>query len=389
MSPASPSWQSVVVGVGLFTTMGAYALFVGADFGGGLWDLVAGGSERGARAREAIDRSMTPVWEGNQVWIVLGLVLLWTAFPAAFAAVMTALFVPLALSLLGLFLRGVGFAFRHEARSSTAKRVTGAVFAASSLIAPFFLGAAVGAVATGSVPVHPHGELTGAWTSATALVTGGMFVTACAYIGGVFLVGDSHRRAQPDLVRYFGRRSIIAGATTGVLAGVNLYLMHGSAHYVYSRLVGPALPLVIVSVAAGAAAFVLLALRRQWLLRISAGLSVAAVVAAWGLAQYPYLLPGSLTMRAGSASIASLNTEIAVLGMAALLVVPAFAYLYWLQQHGRLQKSSASPQLRRAAAVEDEPAGRARPAPRPHPLVAAAVLGASAIEVLRGLRRRS
>ena len=132
--------------------MAAYALFAGADFGGGIWDLLAGSSPRGRRARDAIDASVTPVWEGNQVWIVLGLVLLWTGFPSAFAAITITLFVPLAASVLGLVLRGVGFGFRHEAVRPASKRLTGALFASSSLLAPFFLGTAVGAVTTGRIP---------------------------------------------------------------------------------------------------------------------------------------------------------------------------------------------------------------------------------------------
>ena len=58
-----------------------YAVFGGADFGGGLWDLIAGGAERGERPRELIERSIAPVWEANHVWLIFILVVLWTAFP--------------------------------------------------------------------------------------------------------------------------------------------------------------------------------------------------------------------------------------------------------------------------------------------------------------------
>jgi cytochrome d ubiquinol oxidase subunit II len=387
----NPSWQAIAVGVALFTAMAAYAIFAGADFGGGIWDLLAGGSTRGRRAREAIDASVTPVWEGNQVWIVLGLVLLWTGFPSAFAAVTTALFVPLALSLLGILLRGVGFAFRHEANGAAAQRLTGVLFAASSVLAPFFLGACVGAVTTGAVTPHPPGNVTSAWTSATALVTGTMFVTACAYIGGVFLVGDSHRRGERDLARYFARRAAVAGAATAVLAGVNLVLLHSSAPHVFARLTGVALPLVILSVACGAAAFVLILLRGQWLLRVLGALSVTFVVAAWGLAQYPWLLPRTLALADGSAPAASLWSELAVVVLALVFVVPSFACLYWLQQHGRLVHDSASDALRRAARVQDRPEG-ARGSTgrdgRAHPFVSAVVALAVAAGWARAARAR-
>ncbi|HEY2077054.1 MAG TPA: cytochrome d ubiquinol oxidase subunit II, partial [Streptosporangiaceae bacterium] len=130
----SPSADAVAVAAILFMVLTAYALFGGADFGGGIWDLLAGGAVRGAAPRELIDESITPVWEANHVWLVFILVLLWTAFPPAFAAIMTALFVPLSLSLLGIVLRGVGFAFRHTAERLRMQQLTGALFAASSLI---------------------------------------------------------------------------------------------------------------------------------------------------------------------------------------------------------------------------------------------------------------
>lgn len=378
----NPSWESITIGVALFATMAAYALFAGADFGGGIWDLLAGGSKRGSKPRAAIDASVTPVWEGNQVWIVLGFVLLWTAFPTAFAAVMTSLFVPLALSLLGIVLRGIGFAFRHEAKRRSTKRLTGVLFATASSLAPFFLGTAVGAVATGQVRPSPRGNDPAAWTSPTALVTGALFVSACAYIGGVYLVGDCHRRGEQELARYFSRRAVAAGVLTGTLAGINLLLMHTSATYVFDRLVGLALPLVVLSGAAGAAAFVLIVLRRYWALRIASGTAVASVVAAWGLAQYPWLLPRTLSLQAGSAPSASLLAELAVVGLAAVLVVPSFAYLYWLQQHGRLTKSESSHQLRLAAAVENR-APAAAQTTRRHPIVTTVLVSAAALELLR------
>ncbi len=384
----TPSWEAITVGVGLVATMAAYALFAGADFGGGIWDLLAGSSSHGRRARDAIDASVTPVWEGNQVWIVLGLVLLWTGFPSAFAAITITLFVPLAVSLLGLVLRGVGFAFRHEAIHPATKRLTGALFASSSLLAPFFLGTAVGAVTTGRIPVPSHGISTAAWTTPTALVTGALFVAACAFIGAVYLVGDSNRRGHDELVRYFGHRAILGGAATGVLAAVNLVLLHGSAPYVFRRLTGVALPLVIVSVLAGAAALTLILLRRQWLLRIFGALSIAAVLAAWGLAQYPWLFPTSLSMGAAAAPAASQAAEIVVIGMAAFLVVPSFALLYWLQQHGRLEHDTASVQLRRAARAQDRPTTPA-PAAKPPRLLTTVILVAAAIQILHRRRRHT
>ena len=386
-------WDRVfAVAVLLFVGIAAYALFGGADFGGGIWDLLAGGDKRGAAPREAIDMSVTLVWEGNHVWSIFVLVILWTAFPPAFAAIMTALFVPIALALLGIFFRGIGFAFRHEAQRLHMQRLNGAMFAISSLMAPFFLGTVIGAVATGAVPAVPAGEVPGAWTSTTALLTGGLFVTTCAYIGAIYLAVDSEHRDDAAMARYFSHRALGAGVVTGVLAAVNLLLMRTSAPYVFDRLVGPALPLLVVSVMAGIAALVLVALRRSiHVLRISASLAVAAVVAGWGWAQYPWLLPGSMTLLQGAAPSATLWTELAVTGLAVVLVFPAFGWLYWLQQHGRLKESETSESLRLATAAPGEPlAAPASPAPvhRENKVMATVLIATVATELLRQLLER-
>lgn len=289
----NPSAEADAVGVILFVVIAAYALFGGADFGGGIWDLLAGGAERGTAPRRLVDEAITPVWEANHVWLVFVLVLLWTAFPPAFAAIMTALFVPLSLSLLGIVLRGVGFAFRHTAARLQMQRLNGALFAASSLITPFFLGTVVGAVATGRVPVHPGGNELAAWTSPAAVLTGLLFVAACAYISGVFLVLEARQRGHQDLTRYFRLRATGAGLLTGALAGAAFGELSAGAPHVFTRLTGIALPLVAISVAAGIAVLGMLWLRwyHPLFLRLTAAVAVATVVWGWGLAQYPYLLP--------------------------------------------------------------------------------------------------
>jgi cytochrome bd ubiquinol oxidase subunit II len=361
----SPSGEAIAVATILFVVIAAYALFGGADFGGGIWDLLAGSAQRGAVPRELIDESITPVWEANHVWLIFILVLLWTAFPPAFAAIMTALFVPLSLSLLGIVLRGVGFAFRHTAQRLRMQQFTGAMFAAASLITPFFMGTVVGAVVTGQVPVHPAGNVLAAWTSTTAILTGFLFVAACAYISAVFLVVEARQRERADLVRYFALRATAAGMITGALAGGTFYQLSASAPRVFARLTGIALPLVAISIAAGIAVLVMLWLRwyHAVALRATASVAVATVVWGWGLAQYPYLIPRSLSLAAGSAPNASLVAEFVVAGLAVLLVAPGFALLYYLQQRRLLTAAETDADVRRAAHVEQSALGRSAPAP--------------------------
>jgi cytochrome bd ubiquinol oxidase subunit II len=385
----SPAPEAIAVAVILFVVIAAYALFGGADFGGGMWDLLAGRTTRGAAPRELIDEAITPVWEANHVWLIFILVLLWTAFPTAFAAIMTALFVPLSLSLLGIVLRGVGFAFRHTAQRLRMQQLTGATFAAASLITPFFMGTVVGAVVTGQVPVHPGGNVLAAWTSSTAILTGFLFVAACAYVSAVFLVVEARQRGHPDLTVYFARRATVAGAITGALAGGTFAELSDSAPRVFNRLTGIALPLVAISIAAGIA--VLGMLWRRWYhpvaLRATAAVAVAAVVFGWGLAQYPYLFPTSLSLAAGSAPRASLIAEFVVAGLAVLLVAPGFAILYILQQRRLLTAVETNADLRQAAHLAPARPGTAPAAPSPArtPLATAVILAFLAIKAIRDL----
>jgi cytochrome d ubiquinol oxidase subunit II len=383
----SPSPEAIAVAAILFVVIAAYALFGGADFGGGMWDLLAGRTKRGAAPRELIDEAITPVWEANHVWLIFILVLLWTAFPPAFAAIMTALFVPLSLSLLGIVLRGVGFAFRHTAQRLRMEQLTGATFAAASLITPFFMGTVVGAVVTGQVPVHPAGNVPAAWTSPTAILTGFLFVAACAYVSAVFLVLEARQRGRQDLARYFSRRATAAAVLTGALAGGTFAELSVSAPRVFDRLTGIALPLVAISVAAGIAVLAMLWLRwyRPLALRAAAAVAVTAVVFGWGLAQYPYLFPTSLSLAAGSAPTAALVAEFVVAGLAVLLVAPGFALLYFLQQRRLLTAAETDADLRQAARLGHALPGPAAAAQAPGRMSKATAL-VLAIVAIRAIR---
>ena len=98
--------MSTVVALILWFAVTSYAVFGGADYGAGFWDLTAGGARRGTRSRALIDHAMAPVWEANNVWLIFALVVLWTRFPRAFAAIMSTLYLPMALAAAGIVLRG-------------------------------------------------------------------------------------------------------------------------------------------------------------------------------------------------------------------------------------------------------------------------------------------
>jgi cytochrome d ubiquinol oxidase subunit II len=326
----------VVAGVLLFGIT-AYALFAGADFGAGFWDLIAGGAHRGARPRALIDHSIGPVWEANHVWLIFSLVVVWTAFSQAFSAIMLTLFVPLTLAALGIVLRGSSFAFRKSLVRTSEQRVFGAIFAISSVIVPFCMGAVAGAVASGRVPAGGKaGDPWSSWINPTSILGGVLAVTVCAYLAAVYLVWDARRLADEDLAEYFRRRAVVAAVVAGAVAFVGIFVLHADATYVFHGLTSRALPLVILSGLCGISSLVLLVRGATRGARVLSAGAVASVIGAWGVAQWPYLLPTSLKVSAAAAPSGTLTAVLVVFGVAAVTIVPAIGFLYVLDQKSLL-----------------------------------------------------
>jgi len=317
----------------------AYAVLGGADFGAGFWSLFAGGGDRGRRARELADWAIGPVWEANHVWLIFVLVVLWTGFSTAFESIFSTLFIPLSLAALGIVLRGSGFAFHKTARRVGGRSAAELLFGISSLLTPFFLGTAVGAIAAGKVPVgNAAGDPVSSWLNLLSVLIGGLFVSTSAYLAAVFLVGDARRAGARDLERYFMTRALLAAVVTGGLAAAGIVELHADARYVYDGLTGKGLPLVILSVACGVA--VPLLLRRGLYLasRILAAGAVTAVVWGWGVAQHPYLLPQVLTIDAAAAPSAVLTALLIVFGAAVVVVLPSIGLLFTLAQRSLVEE---------------------------------------------------
>jgi cytochrome d ubiquinol oxidase subunit II len=315
-----------------------YAVFGGADFGAGLWSLVARGSERGRQARDLIDWAIGPVWEANHVWLIFVFVVLWTSFSVAFEAIFSTLFIPLCLAALGIVIRGSGFAFHKVARRVGGRRLATELFGVASLMTPFFMGTVVGGIASGRVPVgNAAGDAVTSWLNGVSLLTGALFVATGAYLAAVFLVTDAHRAGDRDLERYFTTRALIAAIAAGAVAVADLVVIHGEARHLYDRLTSEALPLVIVSALCGIGVLVLLARGERRATRALAVGAVAAVIWGWGVAQFPYLLPETLTIKEGAAVSGTLTEVLIVFGVAVLLVIPALALLYVLTQRSVLE----------------------------------------------------
>jgi cytochrome bd ubiquinol oxidase subunit II len=314
-----------------------YALFGGADFGAGVWDLLAGSGDRADRVRNQIDRSIGPVWEANHVWLIFVLVVMWTAFPELFSAVMTTLYIPLALAALGIVLRGSGFAFRH-ALPGPVERPASRMFGVASVLTPFFMGTVVGAIAAGEVPAGGDGDPTGSWIGFLPLVTGALFVAVAAYTAAVFLVRDSGAAGDEDLRDYFARRALAVAVVAGAGAVLGVIALHEDARYVYEGLTSwPGIALVLVSAVCGLVALALLVAGRHTGLRVAAVGAGAAVIWGYFAAAFPYMLPTSLTISEAAGASATLTSVIVVFGVAALTVIPALGLLYVLSTRQALE----------------------------------------------------
>jgi cytochrome d ubiquinol oxidase subunit II len=328
----------LAAGVALLGLM-AYAVLGGADFGGGVWDLLAAGPRKG-RQREAIARAMGPVWEANHVWLIFVLVVLFTCFPRGYAALVTALFVPLHLVLLGIVLRGAAFVFRGygpsgrrpEGAATDAlgnRQWWGAVFGAASVVSPLLLGASFGVVTTGHVRVDAAGavriEHPVSWLSAYPLACGFLALSTCAYLAAVYLVVESAGELRAD----FRRRAVISGTVTAGLAALVLVVARQRAGWFFAQLWSPWVWPVLLAggmcfVGSAAAVFG----RRDRLARVLAAGQTVLMLLGWGLAHREYLIYPDVRALEARGSIATMRFLLGSLPVGLAALVPSLWLLF-------------------------------------------------------------
>src|SRR3954465_14231978 len=303
-----------------------YALFGGADFGGGIWDLFATGPRASAQ-RQAVANAIGPIWEANHVWLIFVIVLVFTVFPPVFLAVSIALYIPLSLALLGIVFRGAAFIFRTPARG-LAKTAWERVFAVASTVTPVFFGMAAGAVASGQIRLEsglPISDPWRTWLAPFPLPIGLLALATWAYLAAVYLTLETTGELQED----FRRRALTSGGAFVLLAVVALILTPSGAPQIWqSFTTGPeaiAIPVVILlAVASGWTVYH----RRYQLARVTAAAEVALLLAGWALAQYPYLVVPALTFANSAASPATLRAPLIVFGIGAIFLIPSLWLLY-------------------------------------------------------------
>ena len=276
-----------------------YATLEGADFGGGIWDLLAFGSQ-GEKTRNLIKEAIGPVWEANNVWLTYLIVGLFTAFPTVAQLLTTALFIPFVLILIGIVLRGASFVFRSFSTHTQILRATwGRLFSIASLITPFLFGAIGAAVASGKLRMvngrMPVGLVT-AWLTSFAIVVGLMGLALCATIAAVYLTVEARGRNDQTLTECFRLRALIASAILAVLGAFGLILAPAEAPILWHGLLDHALWAVALTLILGIAMIVSLLYKKYRWARILVILETGAIIGTWGIAQLPYIVPPDFTV---------------------------------------------------------------------------------------------
>jgi cytochrome d ubiquinol oxidase subunit II len=331
----------------LALSLNAYVLFGGADFGGGVWDLLASGP-RQARQREVISHAIGPIWEANHVWLILAIVLTFTCFPPVFARVGIVLHIPLTLMLVGIVLRGSAFTFRsYDIEHDAGQRRWGRIFASASAATPVLLGICIGAVASGRVGGPLEGDFAQRfiepWANPFALAVGVLTLALFAFLAAVFLTMESHDR---ELCEDFRRRALWAGAAVFLTAALALLLaVTGDAPLMSEGLLGSgwALPLHLLTGAAAVGALAAVWFRRYRLARLAAGLQVSLIVWGWALAQYPYLLPPGFTVTNAAAPSVTLRLVAWALAAGGLVLLPSLWYLFRVFKAGPAHQPDLEP----------------------------------------------
>lgn len=307
-----------------------YALSGGADYGGGVWDLLAWGPRR-KQQRELIAEAIAPIWEANHVWLIIVIVILFTAFPPAFAAIATALHIPLTLMLIGIVLRGAAFTFRsYDKQTDNVQRRWGSVFAIASLVTPILLGVVVGALAAGRIRLERGFVRTGfvqSWLAPFPLAVGLFALALFAFLAAVYLTVEAQDAA---LREDFRARALAAALVVGVLALIVFLLSGTGAPLIRARLSQSwwTWPLqIITAVCAVSVIYTLWTRRWQWA-RVSAAAQVTLILWGWGAAQFPYLVVPDLTIYNTAGAPLTLRLVMGVLLVGALLLFPSFYYLF-------------------------------------------------------------
>lgn len=321
------------VGGVLVLALVIYSLTGGADFGGGVWDLLADRGPLGEKQRKVIVHAIAPIWEANHVWLILIIVLLFVGFPLVFSAVTTALHIPLSVMLIGIVLRGSAFVFRsYGLQSDEVARRWSLTFAVASAVTPVALGVTLGAVTSGTfrlIPGTPHvqTDFIREWFAPYPLLLGFFCLVLFALLAAVYLILESE---ELELRESFRMRALVAAAAVGVLAFATLAVAYTGAPELYEGLIHRhwSIPFQVVTGAVALALFWSLWTRRYRTARVLVMTQVVLLIAGMVGAQFPYLLPPVFSLQAAAAPDNVLWWSLGALGLGAFVLIPSLVLLF-------------------------------------------------------------
>jgi cytochrome d ubiquinol oxidase subunit II len=324
-----------LLGAAMLAALLLYVLMAGADFGGGVWDLLALGPRKGAQ-RKLIEKALGPIWEANHVWLILAVVLLFAAFPPAFAAISIALHIPLTLFLVGVVFRGSAFTFRaYDDRGDAQQKRWGLLFSLASVASPILLGTIVGAVASGGIRVEKGVVLTGffaSWLRPFPIIVGFFALGLCAFLAAVYLAREAQvsEHGSPELVLDFRRRALLAGAFVGVCALAAFASSIDGAPLISAGLRERPFTWPLHAATAAAAITTFWALYRHHirLARFTVVAQATFILLGWAASQYPYLLVPDFTLDSCAANPKTQELLLVALGAGSLLLFPSLLVLY-------------------------------------------------------------
>lgn len=312
----------------LLVALTVYILTGGADYGTGMWDLMTGGPRAGKQS-EIIEQAIAPIWEADHVWLILVVVILFTAFPAVFSRIMITLNIPLTVMIIGVVMRGAAFSFRNYGTpTGSAHKRWGRIFAMASVVTPILIGIAVGAIASGRLPEHPRAlsDFVTPWLAPFPLAVGVLTLVLFAYLAATYLTLETD---DPELAGDFRLRALCAGLAAGLMTLLVLILAKDGAPRVWSGLTQSARTWPLIWIAAIFAIGALYALwsRRYPAARFCAAGQATMILWAWALAQFPNLVEPDLTIYNSAAPAITLEFMGGAIIVGSAILLPSFSYL--------------------------------------------------------------
>jgi cytochrome d ubiquinol oxidase subunit II len=317
--------------------LNAYVLLGGADFGGGVWDLLARGRDREAQ-RALIADAIGPIWEANHVWLILVVVLLFSCFPTAFAHLATELHVPLTVMLVGIVLRGSAFTFRtYDSTRDQVQRRWGRIFSIASLLTPVVLGVCLGTVAAGNLPMRSAAVLAqlsfrsrflDPWMiSPFSWAVGGLTLILFAFLAASYLTMEA---TEPSLRELFRRRAMQSQGLLLFLAAITLGVARVENPALFDGLTrgATAVGMHTVTLLAVTTSLWALQTRRYALARLAAAAQASFLLWGWAWTQFPWLIPPDRTITSLAAPRITLQLTLGILAAGTAVLLPSFVYLF-------------------------------------------------------------